>query len=75
MLKLKLIGPSYAKILLVFPNYATFLNCPLHKAWQISPESLHVPFVGYKERSLAIVAVLARHFSERAVSFYTNQPT
>ena len=30
--------PNYAKIMLVFPNYATFLNCALQKPRQIGPK-------------------------------------
>ena len=30
--------PNYAKIMLVYSNYATFFNCALQKPWQISPK-------------------------------------
>ena len=74
---------NYGKIMLVFPNYATFLNCALQLLWQVSSTekcvffyyvSLHFLFVDCREWSQAIVAVLARHFSERAVSLRSNWP-
>ena len=39
----------------------------------VSLQSLHFPFVDCRERSLAIVAVLALHYSGKAVSFRLNR--
>ena len=73
--------PNYAKIMLVFPKYATFFKIVLFKN---HGKQVQTTFSLIRSRLflLAIIhdclcqllLVLAHHFSERAVSFRSYRP-
>ena len=72
--------PNYAKIMLVFPNYATFLKlCPSKTMANKSKNTFSLT----RSRLLLLATIYnglwslwlvrARHFSERAIRFRSNR--